>query len=146
MWIRSVFFRHNDFDDNQLLHCVERYAKVLTEGRLADMFDLDLVDEGEEEVPILAVQGGGEVDDDAIVNVAVPKLTDNSNEDIARLRAEGYGVDDDNEPVPENVATAGPSNDQGGVTREEWNSRSICLRRSDGHRFEDPKLVGPLVG
>ena len=104
-----IFFRHDDFDDNQLLHCVERYAKVLTEGGPADIFDLDLV-VGEEAVSV-AVEGGGEVDDDAIVNVVVPKLTDNSNEDIARLRAEGYGVDDDNDPAPENIPTVVPSND-----------------------------------
>ena len=139
-----IFFRHNDFDDNQLLHCVERYAKVLTEGGPTDIFDLDL-DEREEEVSV-AVEGGGEVDDDAIVNVAVPKLTDNSNEDIARLRAEGYGVDDENEPSPENIPTAGPSNDRGGVTWEEWDSRSVCNRRSEGHRHEDPKLAGNLEG
>ena len=60
-----IFFRHNDFDDNQLLHCVERYAKVLTEGGPADIFDLDLV-KGEDELPVLAVQGGGEVDDDVM--------------------------------------------------------------------------------
>ena len=46
---RVLFFCHDDFNDNQLLHCVERYAKVLTKGGPADIFDLDLV-EGEEEV------------------------------------------------------------------------------------------------
>ena len=141
-----IFFRHDDFDDNQLLHCVERYAKVITEGGAADFFGLDLGDEAQEEVRVEVVEGGGEVDDDAVVNVAVPKLTDNSNEDIARLRAEGYGVDDDNKPAPENIPIAGPSNDRGGVTWEEWDSRTICLRRSEGHRFEDPKLAGDLDG
>ena len=32
-----IFFRHNDFP-NQRLHCVEWYAKVITEGGVADFF------------------------------------------------------------------------------------------------------------
>ena len=76
------FFRHDDFDDNQLLHCVERYAKVITEGGAADFFGLDLGDEAQEEVRVEVVEGGGEVDD-AVVNVAMPELTAKSNEDIA---------------------------------------------------------------
>ena len=44
----------------------------------------------------------GEVDD-AVINVSVSELTDNSNKGIARLRAEGYNVDDDNKPTPENI-------------------------------------------
>ena len=35
------FFRSNDFHDNNLLHCVECDAKVVTEEARADYFDLD---------------------------------------------------------------------------------------------------------
>ena len=99
------FFRSEDFDDNQLLHYLERYAQVVTEGGRAGFFSLDMDGEEEEEFQVEVVEGGVEVDDDDVTNVLVPKLTDSSNDNIARLRTEGYGVDDDNELPPENIPT-----------------------------------------
>ena len=48
---------------------------MVTEGGHADFFGLDLDDEGEDEVCVEVVEGGGEVDDDDVVNVIVPELT-----------------------------------------------------------------------
>ena len=142
-----VHFRSEDFDDNQLLHCVERYAKVVTEGGTADFFALDMSAEEEEETRVVVVGGDVEVDDEVVVNVPVPELTDDKNEDIVRLRAEGYGVDDDNEPAPENIPTRVPATERDfDATWEEWNARNVCNRRADGHRYEDPKLLKELEG
>ena len=38
-----------------------------------------------------------------------PRLGGNNAEDIAKVRALGFAVDDDNEPAPENVPTASPT-------------------------------------
>jgi hypothetical protein len=40
-----------------------------------------------------------------IVVLEVPVLTANMDNDIEQLRAEGYRVDDDNDPAPENIPT-----------------------------------------
>ena len=52
------------------------------------------------------------------------------NKDVAILRKEGYRVDDDNNPAPENIPTPASKNDE--VTYHEWGSRSnICYPRSE---------------
>jgi hypothetical protein len=59
-------------------------------------------------------------------------LTLEGNEyDIVRLQAEGYKIDDNNEPVPENVPTTTPSNNTG-ITYGNWGFSGICQRRSEG--------------
>lgn len=57
------------------------------------------------------VEGGGELDDDAVINVVKSKLTDNSIEDIAKLRSDEYGADCGNEPAPEIIQSVWPSSD-----------------------------------
>ena len=60
------------------------------------------------------------------------ELSDNTNQDVTRLMKEGYGVDDDNDPAPENTPTTAGKDDK--VTYHEWGSRSnICYRQSEGH-------------
>ena len=59
------------------------------------------------------------------ISLVTPELSDNTNEGFARLRKEGYGVEDDNEPAPENTPT--PAEKDYKVTYHEWGSRSnIC--------------------
>ena len=72
-----------------------------------------------------------------------PRLSSDVVEDIARLRSEGYEVDDDNDPVPENLPTATAP---GEATFLEWNQTNVCHRKAEGHRFEASKLVKPLGG
>ena len=61
--------------------------------------------------------------------LVTPELSDNTNEGVARLRKEGYGVDDDKDPSPVNIPTPATKYDE--VTYHEWGSRSnICYRRS----------------
>ena len=77
-----IVFRHNDFDDLEL-YCAERYARVITEGAEADLF----VDD---DVVVAEVVEAENVQEEA---QEVPKLyASDLAENIARLRAEGYGV------------------------------------------------------
>ena len=89
-----IIFRHDDFPDREL-HCSERYAVVETEGAEADFFQQVEVQDNQ------AVQEGAE-EQGAIETPNIGAGSD-LQDDINRLRQEGYGVDDDNEPAPENV-------------------------------------------
>ena len=72
--------------------------------------------------------------------LVTPELSDNTNKDVARLRKEGYGVDDDNDPAPENIPTPAEKDEE--IKYHEWGSRSnICYWRSEGHVYEIPKLL-----
>ena len=58
-------------------------------------------------------------------SLVTPELPDNTNEDIARFRKEGSGVDNNNDPLPENIPTRAAKDDE--VTYHDWGSRSnIC--------------------
>ena len=68
------------------------------------------------------------------------ELSDNTNEDVARLRKDGYGVDNNNDPAPENITT--PAAKYKRVTYNEWGSRSnIYYQQSEEHVYEMPKLL-----
>eukprot|EP00957_Ditylum_brightwellii_P009644 726566-Ditylum_brightwellii.AAC.1 len=65
-------------------------------------------------------------------------------EDIARVQAEGLGVDDDNESAPENILSPSTVDMDSQPTSiwGEWDSRAICWRKSEGPREESAKLGG----
>ena len=57
--------------------------------------------------------------------LVTPEMLDNMNKDVVRFRKEGYGVDDDKDPAPENIPTPAAKDDD--VKYHEWGSRSnIC--------------------
>jgi hypothetical protein len=64
----------------------------------------------------------------------VPTLEGNEH-DLMRLLADGYEVDDDNEPAPENAPTLAPSGNTG-VTYSDWGFSGICQRRAENCRNE----------
>ena len=122
-----IVFRHDDFPNIEI-YCAERYAAVVTEGSAADYFDQI---EGD------TVDGEGGEDNDL---QELPTIRNSDIADsIARLRSEGYGVDDDNDPAPENLPNEA-------VTSEpsmygEWNSTpNICHRTTAGLFKDDPKM------
>ena len=78
------------------------------------------------------MEGGMEMND-VVINVLVTKLTDNNNEGIIISRTDVYGVDDDNEPDPENIPTDQPNLDQNSVTWEGWDILTAYNRRSEGY-------------
>ena len=45
-------------------------------------------------------------------SLVTPELSDNINEDVARLRKGGYGVDDDTDPSLENIPTPAAKDDK----------------------------------
>jgi len=101
----------------------------------------DFFNNTEEESTAVAVENGEEKAETSLVT---PDLSDNTNKDVARLRKEGYGVDDDNNPAPKNIPTPAAKDDE--VTYHEWGSRpNVCYRRSEGHVYEMPKLLKQVV-
>jgi len=70
--------------------------------------------------------------------VELPTLEGNEY-DVIRLQAEGYEIDDDNEPAPENAPTATPSNTTG-ATYGNWGFSGICQRRAEGLRSDGARL------
>ena len=57
----------------------------------------DFFDNTEEESTSVPVENEEEGADPSLV---IPELSDNTNEDVARLRKDVYGVDDNNSPSP----------------------------------------------
>ena len=68
----------------------------------------------------------------------MPKVSGDLAEDIARLRLEGYGVDDDNDPAPDNLPS---TQTKGECQFKEWNSQTTCNRRVEGLRYENPNIT-----
>ena len=110
-----IVFRHNDFE-NQELYCSEPYAKVIAEGNEVDFFTGVTV-ETEREIDALDNENEERV---------VPVLgTSDLAENIARVKLEGYNVDDNNEPAPENVSNIAQSTNPVDSMYGEWNSCTI---------------------
>ena len=93
---QCIVFIHNKLG-NLKIYCVEQYAKVTAEGSNACFFS-----EVEENA-----QARGE---ESVKNRVIHKIQgSNLAENIARLRLEGFGVDDDNEATPEKFQHPKPS-------------------------------------
>ena len=90
------FYNHPSFPD-RLIYSTARYAKVVEEGEPSGYFAENVPRVGTDSVVVEVVGQDGER------GLAVPVVTSELGEDIARLRSEGYGVDDDNDPAPENI-------------------------------------------
>ena len=134
------FYNHPSFPD-RLIYSTARYAKVVEEGEPSGYFAENVPRVGTDSVVVEVVGQDGER------GLAVPVVTSELGEDIARLRAEGYGVDDDNDPAPENIPANKPSaSSKDKAEYREWNAQSTCNRKAEGHRHEDPKMSKPLGG
>ena len=111
------FFTHTDLGDDQF-YVVKRFAVVTKEGPEAGFFSN--VENNDEEVQ-------------------VPAATNDVQEDIARFLRDGFMVDDDNMPAPENVPNNETPND---VQYGEWDSCTHCNRsRIVGRAESEPKLI-----
>jgi hypothetical protein len=124
-----IFLFHEDFP-NQELYAIKRWVSVSQEGPAGQYFFDEPLVEGVETV----------VEQDEEEGVEIPReinlvgLRNNASaEDMALLRAEGFDIDDDNEPAPENIpdliARDGTvvNNDQ-----QEWGWSGIDNRKSNG--------------
>eukprot|EP00957_Ditylum_brightwellii_P076518 5816006-Ditylum_brightwellii.AAC.1 len=67
--------------------------------------------------------------EEALTIVETPPLINNMLEDIAYIQAEGLGVDDDNEPAPENILTASTADigSQSTIIQGEWDIRASLM-------------------
>ena len=90
------FYNHPSFPDRPI-YSTACYAKVVEEGEPCGYFAENIPRVETESVVVEVVGQDGER------GLAVPVVTSELGEDIARLRAEGYSVDDDNDPAPENI-------------------------------------------
>jgi hypothetical protein len=131
--VTCIVFQHGDFPTDEL-YAHQRYAKVLEEGAAADIFrDADPGAENDDERQEGVAEG--ELGEQA-EPLEVPALTANADDDIERLRAEGYGVDDDNEPAPENIPALTDDVTDNVPQFHEWGSRPYCNRRLQ-NRFQE---------
>ena len=133
-----IVFRHSDFAEVEL-HCVERFCHVMTEGPVSEVFtDGSAPPEIEEDVTPHVDEGMDPV-------VPVPSTTGDMHEDIQNLRAQGFSVDDDNEPAEENIPPPSSSTTNNTPTMpdmyQQWDSRNVCNRKADGHSEENPRLL-----
>lgn len=124
-----IVMRHDDFDDGQLLHAVARYCKVQQEGALEHLFN-DSQQDDSEAVGVVAVG------DEEVELREIPSIL---NEDVSNFRAQGFAVDDDNDPAPENVPQRNDSNND--CEYFPWGSESLDVRRATGVRDVQPTLV-----
>ena len=122
--VMCFVFRHDDFEGVEL-HCVRRWSKVTTEGDPEHFFSA-------------STQVAASNEEEGATEREVPTL-EGFEYDVQRLRAEGYDVDDDNEPAPENTPT---NNDEPGAGAKygEWGFSGICQRRSQHLGSEQPRL------
>ena len=123
-----IVFCHDDFPNIEV-QCVGQYTNVTTEGLTADYFD----QVGDEEADTNDSKCGDQQE--------LPQI-ENSNlaDSIARLRSEEYGVDDDNNPVPENIPNQDEENNDQSMCSE-WNSVPNIFNCKIAGMFRDnPKL------
>jgi hypothetical protein len=95
--------RHHNFDDGQILHAVAQFCKFTEEGPVESLFDIMQTSDVENNENVAV--GGDENIEREIQSVL--------NEDISSFQAQGFAVDNDHEPAPENIPTL---NDSGAFT------------------------------
>jgi hypothetical protein len=87
--------RHVVFEDGQVRNVATRYCKVIQEGPLEFLFGTPLQED---------VEGGEDVAGEAN-EIEVPKVREKSNGEISNFRAQGFVLNDNNQPAPENLPT-----------------------------------------
>lgn len=128
----AIVFSHNDYvdDDGTLieLHAVIRFCKILQEGPPAQFF-VDNSSDVEDDSRQPLEQGQLEIPREA-------HLATNSRTALAdiivELRNQGFSIDDDNAPAPENVPVDEGesliSNNSNNVMKE-WGHNGLCYRK-----------------
>ena len=66
------------------------------------------------------------------------KPKENLHKNINEIRAQEYGVDDDNKPIPD--STPNPATQQDTPTYKPWGWDVIGSRKSAGHRHDRARL------
>jgi len=104
-----IIFRHDDFENIEL-YCIRRWVKVDKEGPETQFFE-DPQEAGVNVVDCFGVTSSTSRTDGSNVGENINKVElpvnfesfQNNTEDIMMMRNMGFDVDDDNDPIPENV-------------------------------------------
>ena len=129
-------FTHKDFDDVKF-YCVLRYVVVTKEGPESELFPDD---QGR---PVQQMAAPSQDLDD---EVEVPTGSNTMQDAINEMRAKGILVDDDNEPVVENMPTATDPDKAVYEEKLTGDVTGICNRRKEGFRFERAKMTKQPAG
>ena len=125
--VRKVyFFTHIDFPDDELYIC-KGFVRITKEGGNEGLFEIAV-----------------EHNEESVEGREIPQLTGDVSEDVARFLSDGFVVDDDNLPAPENVPNNAIPHSQD-VSFEDWDNATHCNRTCIFGRKETlPTLVnGP---
>ena len=132
----AIVFTHDDYkEENGLLvelYACQRYCKILQEGP-PDQFFIGGSNDGDENVN---GQAEGEVELPDIVHKNANSGSTALNEIISQMRNQGFFVDDDNLPVPENIPDTVPEsssvnerNINSNDVMKEWGHDGLCYRK-----------------
>ena len=135
---RAVVMTHESFPDEEL-YVVEKYAKVTREGPAEFFFDND----GSVEQESGADVAGDDPDipsETEIPSVLFGNFQDD-DPDLARAVTKGLvDIDDDNEPVPENIPAPNQVNNEECTYASDWGHDGLCNRRSSNSNDHKAKL------
>ena len=92
-----IVMHHDLFDNGSQIHAGAWYCKVIQEGAVGNLFQID------EHADLAAAEEAAKGNDCAM---QLPSLTGTTVEDISHFYVQGFEVDDDNDPAPENVPAA----------------------------------------
>ena len=132
-----IVFRHDDFPNIEL-YGVERYCMIQTEGPVGGFFNVDIDDLIEQTFEEL-----DNLNDEANPNDEETERIDNSRVggeiDMLDVAAAGLVIDNDNDPLPENLI---PITDDGEVqcSYQEWGHSGICHRRKETSTIVLPSM------
>jgi len=128
-------FRHDDFPDKEL-HCVRRWCKVIEEGAEEHLFER-IAQQRVREAQVAGNEGRDEEATD--IGEEIFRMG-NRAEDIAMVRAAGFVVDDDNDPLPENIPPL-TIEDQA-QQQHDWGWSGLDERKNMGAQNVRPSIVG----
>ena len=126
-----LVFRHDNWP-NKEVYCCKRWATVLQEGDPNQYFDMPTPALNED----LDESNPNEDTHREEIDPRVFQTIGTSAEDIAHVRSLGLGVDDDNEPAPENI----PTNETLGETNQQWGWDGIDQRNRSNFFDVSPVL------
>jgi hypothetical protein len=132
----AIFFTSPLFP-NLELHSAKRFTIVTHEGHGDRIWSTPLQTDGTP-APAVTDNEGQEINADVF-------NANDRTDDIARIRAEDFKVDDDNEALPENVPVAGTPpvevNQDGLYRGQSWGSDGIDKRAVAGGGYEEPSFT-----
>lgn len=130
----AIYFTSTTFP-GQEMSCARRFAVVLAEGHLDAFWDNAVV-VAPAEASHPTEGNDGEPIDESMFSI-LGSSSSSRAEDIALVRAQGFEVDDDNEPVEENVPSE-PSSQPGGLfPGQRWGWDGIDRRAINMRQLED---------